>query len=556
MSFQKLCALPLLAVISVILLGGLTSGCTPKEVDRCLVNGVAAAHLAERGGNSCQICDIEQSTETWSPRPDGTSCGDGLICLAGECTPQCVDEDLRLNPGERHPENFCLICEVHEGIADFANVPAGEVCGTDLYCFMGFCRELCVIDGEIHEEGPHPDDAQECRACLPEVSTTSWSVAPDGEYFCPDRKFCLDGKCVPGCWIGGERVELDSPHPTEPCRYCPPEGRPGWANRPEREVCGEQMECRRGECIAKTLDFEFTALSDSRSLLAVARAGNGLRAAGSGIWLWDEEAQDWISEEGYPSDREFVAIGNYPQHLQALALDSQGWLWSDHGGDWSLREDKGQLLHARALSVAGTGSQRKVFFVGDEGKTWIWSAGGVSEPPVELATPTDSDLKAVLALSSGLAWAVGENGTVLRFDGSNWVAVNTGHEENLLTIWAQESESASGSVLVVAAGEGGVIMRSEDGGQTWEKQLLSDADGADIHALAEAQGDLFAVGESGVFLASSNGGKTWRPQRTGLQGRETLHALWVGPMSVQESPEIWVLAVGEDGQGGFALRGK
>ncbi len=105
--------------------------------------------------------------------------------------------------------------------------------------------------------------------------------------------------------------------------------------------------------------------------------------------------------------------------------------------------------------------------------------------------PTTARLNAVAGSTSGQLVAVGVNGTILMYVFS-WQKVASGTTEHLWGVWAQKD-------LVVAVGEGGVILRSIDGGKSWKR----DDSGVTSKLYAvwgTAAGDIFAVGENGTIL--------------------------------------------------------
>jgi hypothetical protein len=71
---------------------------------------------------------------------------------------------------------------------------------------------------------------------------------------------------------------------------------------------------------------------------------------------------------------------------------------------------------------------------------------------VEATPPVTSDLNGVWAAANNQAFAVGQAGVILQFDGTSWTRRTSNTTKNLYAIWG------AGSTNIYAVGEGGVIM--------------------------------------------------------------------------------------------------
>jgi photosystem II stability/assembly factor-like uncharacterized protein len=144
--------------------------------------------------------------------------------------------------------------------------------------------------------------------------------------------------------------------------------------------------------------------------------------------------------------------------------------------------------------------------------------------------------------------AVGERGTVLLSDdhGAHWKQAAVPVQATLTCVtFANERNGWAGGHL-------GTILRTEDGGQTWRKQLDGIAAGALAMAAAERSGDAtaisaarrlveegadkpffdlefidaqrgFAAGAYGLMFATTDGGQTWAPWGARLPNPKSLH---------------------------------
>ena len=102
------------------------------------------------------------------------------------------------------------------------------------------------------------------------------------------------------------------------------------------------------------------------------------------------------------------------------------------------------------------------------------------------------------------------------FAESGWFWQNPPHGGN--PFFAVATVRAS---TVVAVGDGGIILRSSDGGATWTLQSSGTTNALAGVSFVDADTGS-AVGQGGTILRTTNGGATWTPQasptRNVLQG--------------------------------------
>ncbi len=123
-----------------------------------------------------------------------------------------------------------------------------------------------------------------------------------------------------------------------------------------------------------------------------------------------------------------------------------------------------------------------------------------------------------------LIW--GTDGTILHASGaSQWHSADTPTDADLTRI----ASDAAGKVLI-AVGENGTILRSEDSGRRWQPASLVGSD-FDLRAVIHhaPSGAWIAAGTRGTVLRSTDGGKTWSSLTNGLN--LTLETLFVEPGS-------------------------
>jgi len=111
------------------------------------------------------------------------------------------------------------------------------------------------------------------------------------------------------------------------------------------------------------------------------------------------------------------------------------------------------------------------------------------------------------AVDAVTAWAVGEGGVILKTSdgGATWTPQVSGTGAALFGVSAIDSSTAW------AVGAGGVIVATSDGGATW--RALNSRVRADLYGVsAVSASTCWAVGSGGTILKTSDGGATWTPQ--------------------------------------------
>ena len=149
--------------------------------------------------------------------------------------------------------------------------------------------------------------------------------------------------------------------------------------------------------------------------------------------------------------------------------------------------------------------QNGVFGTTDGGATWM------PRPlPPALSEPTGDAsasewLTAVACPDVSHAWAVGDQGTILRYDGFSWQGQGSGVSVDLLGV------CAAGDLHAWAVGLDGTIVATTDGGSKWAPQRSHST--RDLRAVAFADRlHGWAVGGQGAILGTTNGGLTWKAQ--------------------------------------------
>jgi photosystem II stability/assembly factor-like uncharacterized protein len=124
---------------------------------------------------------------------------------------------------------------------------------------------------------------------------------------------------------------------------------------------------------------------------------------------------------------------------------------------------------------------------------------------------TDARLLSVSVNNAGLAFAVGGFGAVLRSadGGQSWEPIAFDWQELLGDILEPHiyDVEVSETGVVTIAGEFELIMRSSDGGDTWE--IMHKGDSSIFAIELNDDGSGYAVGQEGKVLRTTDGGNTW-----------------------------------------------
>lgn len=244
---------------------------------------------------------------------------------------------------------------------------------------------------------------------------------------------------------------------------------------------------------------------DSRQDLSRGTHGNHLSLWNDGQNVWavgdDIERRDdhgWQSVPR-PSERSLYGVWGDAQGLWAVGTaGSVARYQANAWKDVSVSAAGEAWLHA----VAGAGDS--VWIVGEGGLTMVSAAGSF----IKVTAPVKSNLLDVWGADETNFWAVGEGGTVLRWDGMSWLKVPTGAMggvvQNLRAVWGTGKDD-----LWVVGAESTILHWNGSRFETQSlgaKYTLNDVWG-------RAHDDVFAVGTGGVALHYD--GQAWTTLATG-----------------------------------------
>ena len=173
-------------------------------------------------------------------------------------------------------------------------------------------------------------------------------------------------------------------------------------------------------------------------------------AAGEGDVLWS----------GWATANEVFVVGDEGRilHFDGSA-DSEGRLWHTMAS--------GTRLPLHAIWGRSRNALHAVGWMGTvldfDGQQWHHRRGGVVDPGSQSYAPCaeNAPLFAITGDDSGRAWAVGDNGTVIAFDGDTWQGQSSPTQANLRGI----TRTPGGRLFAV--GSGGTVITSMGDGH-WE----------------------------------------------------------------------------------------
>lgn len=260
-----------------------------------------------------------------------------------------------------------------------------------------------------------------------------------------------------------------------------------------------------------------TRPSLTRIALVPGTNGNTLVIPGENgrILRTDDGGYTWTSL-GTPTTEDLLAV-TFTNPLIGWAVGGDGTvlLTSDGGFTWArVKTPSKDVLTGVAfwdprngLAVGLHGTLLRTF---DGGSEWF-SEGGL---------PPNRDLWALTALRDGIAWVVGEDGTIVRLSvlspgiGSpsplGRQEVKSGVTTDLTDIAFTGSSLQTGWVV----GQDGVILHTVDGGQTWTKVRSPTAKTLVGVTFADTQTG-WVVGNGGTILRTVDGGSNWDAQGSG-----------------------------------------
>lgn len=220
-------------------------------------------------------------------------------------------------------------------------------------------------------------------------------------------------------------------------------------------------------------------------------------------------SQDYSKNTNYLNTTDWIRIElNSDVNLNALYFtnDYNGFIVGDSGtvfttlnsgDDWQLLKS-GYKNNFYSLAVNGN----KIFLTGSSGLIGLFN--DKTKKIYNLVTGITQSIFKVTFISDYFGIAVGSDGLILKTEdgGLTWQRKLSNVSENLFSV--SFADNKNGTIV----GWNGLILKTEDGGDTWEKiKLKYNSYFKDVLFVNEFLG--FIVGGDGLILRSENGGNDW-----------------------------------------------
>jgi hypothetical protein len=212
------------------------------------------------------------------------------------------------------------------------------------------------------------------------------------------------------------------------------------------------------------------------------------------------------------------------------------------------RESDAGRLAKRALGVESAVPSRRMRI-----PVWVWGVGAVlvlalcfmllrehfgsHETSAAMRSGTTVRLTSVFGTSDGKKlWAAGDGGALIESDdgGITWSPRVSGIKSHLESIYG-----TSDGMMLWAVGVGGAIIKSSDGGASWTQEKSGTTDTLLANFGTGDGACIWAVGDAGMIIASDDKGATWTTRKS-----RTANPL-LSIFGTSDGARLWV--VGDNG---------
>ena len=230
------------------------------------------------------------------------------------------------------------------------------------------------------------------------------------------------------------------------------------------------------------------------------------------VLLSDDQGKSFHQASSVPLSTPLTGV-SFVDSRQGWAVGHWGAiLASNDGGDsWQIQRlssNEDRPLFAvhffNAEQGVAVGLWSLVLTTDDGGKTWAEQK--LEAPPG--SSRADLNLMGLFVDARGSVYAAAERGQVLRSDdfGKSWSYLDTGYEG---TLWSG-AVLADGTLLV--GGQRGTLLHGTADGQVWQRVPLESK--SSITAIAVSGKQVVVVGLDGLMVRSSDGGESFQEQKT------------------------------------------
>jgi len=222
--------------------------------------------------------------------------------------------------------------------------------------------------------------------------------------------------------------------------------------------------------------WEVIDLGTTRTLRSVATWGSDtVFVAGDGILTVSHDSGATWHDLPADASTSWLSIGAGHTGTGVVALSQNGTVWR-YESDINHLTEAAALSDARAVAVSHDGTHAAV--VGAGSTVLRSSDSGITWRRVSLGR--DLDLQAAWETDGGALLAVGSRGTIVRVGADDQITSSTVSDSDLRSIHIDKLGHG------LAGGDGGALLETRDGGQTWTKVPVA-VSGA-IYGLDEIDG--------------------------------------------------------------------
>lgn len=208
-----------------------------------------------------------------------------------------------------------------------------------------------------------------------------------------------------------------------------------------------------------------------------------------------------------------VAAGRYARRLIGASLAALLYFSTPAAFSAAEFSEPARLApQSLLLAVAKTGAT--LVTVGDRGHILISKDSGQTWK--QSVVPTRAMLTGVSFPDALHGWAVGHDGVILHTDdgGKSWQRQDKGDELETIYLDVLFLDAERGFIV----GAYGKFLRTQDGGKTWLAGTPADQDIHYNRLIAAPGNRLLIAGESGSLLISADAGLTWHPSEVPYDG--------------------------------------
>lgn len=172
-------------------------------------------------------------------------------------------------------------------------------------------------------------------------------------------------------------------------------------------------------------------------------------------------------------------------------------------------------LAVSSLLIDVAAREGRLVAVGERGHILVSVDRGASWTQADV--PTRAQLTGVFMHDDRLGWAVGHDEVILRTrdGGTTWERVHFApeNERPLLDVWFANATSG------MAVGAYGTVLATRDGGDTWARTTAHGEDDFHLNRITAAtDGTLYLAAEGGHLYRSDNSGAAWLPLPSPYEG--------------------------------------